>query len=158
MLERLRHEALPLQDDLVAVQVDADHLRPRVPQGVVPETRHRQAALADAGGLPRHLDQNRVEHVADVAVDVVAEGADADTDLRCGDAGAAGDGDGVQKILDERAHPVVDRVDRRAHGTQHRVAEDADGSYGHAQAADARERSPSTTVAAISRAACRVSG
>ena len=90
---------------------------------------HRQAALADELGLARDLDEHRVEHVADVAVDVVAERAQADADLRGGDAGAAGQLDGVDEVVDERAR--CRRRSRRSgalDGAQHRVAEEADGS------------------------------
>src|SRR5690606_6366054 len=55
----------------------------------------------------------------------------------------------------QRTHTVIDLLDRRAHGPQHRVAEDPDLASCH-QAALARR--PSISSAASSRAACRVSG
>ena len=138
-----------------------DDLRARVPQRVVPEAGHRQASLADRLGLARDLDEHRVEDVADVAVDVVAEGAQADADLRGGDAGATGQLDGVDEVAHERAHAVVDVVDRaRSTDAEHGVAEDADGTDRHRLPTRRGRASagPRRPTAASSRAARRVAG
>src|SRR5690606_16658539 len=93
--------------------------------------------------------------VPDVAVDVVAEGAHGHADLGSGHPGAPRQLDAVDEVGHQRTHTVIDLLDRRAHGPQHRVAEDPDLASCH-QAALARR--PSISSAASSRAACRVSG
>src|SRR5690606_39420853 len=102
-----------------------------------------------------HNGLHGVDDVTDVAVDVVTEGAQRDADLVRGDSGTAGNLDGVDEVGDERAHAVVDALDRCAHLAQDGVAVQPDLSDRH-HAAFARR--PSTRAAAISRAARRVAG
>src|SRR5687768_1722512 len=73
VLESLRHE--PLAGDIhgVAVGVDAGDPRPRVTQPRKVEPGNREAPFVDEFGLARDFEHG-VEHVPDVALDVVAEG------------------------------------------------------------------------------------
>ena len=75
VLERLREH--PLADHLHrrAVEQPPDGPGPRIPAGREAEAGHRQAALVERLRLAAHLDELRVEQVADRVVDVVAERA-----------------------------------------------------------------------------------
>ena len=157
MLQRLGEQPVALEHDLVAVEVDAGDARPGVTQRVVPESGHREASLPHRLRLAAHFGEHRVQHVADVTIDVVAEGTEAHADLGGGDAGPTGQLDGVDEVGHERADALVDHLDGGAHGAEHGVAEEADLADGH-QAATDDARRPSTTTAASSRAASRVSG
>lgn len=157
VLQRLGEQPVALEHDVVAVEVDAGDARPRVAERVVPEAGHRQASLPHRLRLAAHFGEHRVQHVPDVAVDVVAEGAQRDTDLRRRDPRTTGQLDRVDEVGHESAHALVDHVDRCADGAEHGVAEEADLANGH-QAATDEARRPSTTIAASSRAASRVSG
>ena len=88
--------------------------------------------VRDEFGLSRHLE-HRVEDVPDVTVDVVAEGTQADADLRGSHSGAPGWGDRVDEIVGQGFGASIagwerDRVGLRA---QHRVAEEPDLAFGH---------------------------
>ena len=105
MLQRLGLQPLALDGDLVAVEIDAAHFRVRVSHDLEPEIGNRQAALASGHGLPRHLDEFRVQHVLDVAVNVQAERAQRVPDLRRGEPGAARLVDRFNEVGDHRLNP-----------------------------------------------------
>ena len=159
VLQRLREQSLAAQVDGAPVEVGAGHARPRVAEPREAEPGHGEAALVDGFGVTAHLDELGVEHIPDDAVDVVAEGLQPDTDLRCGYSGAAGNLDGVEEVGDEHPDPGVDRRDGVGGAAQHGVAEEADGADGHGSAQTPRRSGmPSATSAASSRAADRVRG
>ena len=80
---------------------------------------------------PAHLGELGVEHVPDDSVDVVAERAQPDADLRRRDARSAGHLDGVEKVGHEHSHAVIDHRDRVCGAAEDGVAEEADGADGH---------------------------
>ena len=129
----------------------------RMPQRVVPQPGHREASLVDELGLARDLDEHRVEDVADLAVDVVAEGAQADADLRRGDAGATRAARRVStRSRDECAHAIVDLFDGGGDGLQDGVAEEADGTFRHCAPISAPRSSGQAFDDEGGEVACRV--
>ena len=98
-----------------------------------PDAGHRQAALVAVLDLLRQLDDRRVHHVPDLAVDVVGERADADPDLRRGQPRAAGVVDGLDQVAHQGRQPAVEGLDLVSGRAEHRVTELADGSDRHAQ-------------------------
>jgi hypothetical protein len=98
------------------------------------EPGHGEAALVVVLELLGELDDDGVEDVAELAGlhEMPGEGAQADADLVRGEARAGVVVDGLQQVAHEAAGAVGDRSDRVAGGAQHGVADDADGSDGHA--------------------------
>src|SRR5690625_1965913 len=132
VLEAAGHELLPLDDDLLAVEVDP--LDAGVPGalGGEPQAGDGQAALVAVLVLVLgDLDETRVEDVADVVLDVPRERPQAHPDLVGGQAGPALVVDRLEQVLHQRLDAVVDLRDRFARGTQDRVAHDADVSHCH---------------------------
>ena len=158
VLQGLRHESVAAQLDGLLIEVDARDARPGVAQSSEAEARHREAPFVDRLALAAHLDELGVEHVADHAVDVVAEGAQRDADLGRGDARAARFGDRVEQIGDECSERRVEARDLIGPAAQHGVAEESNRSNGHASQTPRRTGMLSATSAANSRADCRVSG
>src|SRR3546814_21120870 len=74
----------------------------------------RSAELVEDCRLPRDLGEFRVEDVADLAVDVGADGTLVDADLRCGDPCTAGQPDGGEQVFDESPGGWVPRRDRKS--------------------------------------------
>ena len=132
MLDAASHELLPLDDDLLAVQVHP--LGPGVPGSLrgEPQPRNRQAAFIPILVLVLgYLDDLGVEDVADLAVDVPGEGAQTDPDLIGGQAGPAVLIDRLEQVLNQGLDGVVDVSDPVALGAQDRVADDADVAVCH---------------------------
>src|SRR5690606_20027851 len=81
VLQHLGHEALALDHDRAAVEIDPLDASPWVPSPGEAEPGHRKAPLVDLGRLAPHLGQHWIEDVADLAVDEPAECAQRDADL-----------------------------------------------------------------------------
>ena len=97
---------------------------------VVDQAREGQAALFALLLLVRQVEA-RVHEVAEDAVDVVREDAQADADLRRGEAGAGRVHHRLLEVLDEDAQLLVEVGDGLRGRAQHRVAEKADRLDGH---------------------------
>ena len=76
---------------------------------------------------------DRVEDVADLALDVPGEGAQGDSDLVGGQARAPVLVDVLQQVLDKGAHTGGDLRDGRARRAQNRVADNTNLTEGHAR-------------------------
>ncbi len=131
MLEGLGEHARALDADGLPLEVDAGDHGLGVAHGGEPEAGHREAALVDEDGLAAQLLDHGVQDVAERRTHVVAECAEVDADLRGGHPGAAVGPDAVEEVLDQGAHAIVDLVDLRGDGLQHRIAEQADLSFSH---------------------------
>ena len=131
VLKGLRHQALAAEFHRIAVEIDAPHPRERVAVAREVEAGHRQAPLFDEVGLPRHLDELGVDHIAHLPVDVVAERAKGHTDLVGGEAGTARQSYGLEEVIHEGNCTGIPGPNRIADRPQHGVAEQSDGSFCH---------------------------
>ena len=102
----------------------------RAPAAVEGQPGDRQAALR-AELLVGGQRQLRVDQVPELALDVVREHAQADADLRRGQAGAGRVLHGVGEVRDQAAQLGVEVDDRLGLGDQDGVAEQADGLDRH---------------------------
>src|SRR5690625_2500936 len=132
VLQGPSHESLALDGHGLAVEVDA--LDPGIPSplGGEPQARHREAPLiAVLVFLLRRLHEPRVEHVADVVIDVPRECAQADADLVGGQPRAPLVVDRLEQVLHERLDPIVDVPNLLARRPKHRVANNSDLTHSH---------------------------
>src|SRR5699024_8602732 len=112
--------------------------------------RDGEAALVDGSRLPGDLHDARVDEVADLVVDVVAEHAQADADLRGGDSGPPGRAHTVEEIGDETRDPLVDGSHRVADGLEDGITEETDPAFGHGLSLSRSSSSASAASSACS--------
>ena len=72
MLQHAAHNATTFQHDRLAFQIDATHTSVIGATGLVPQSRHRQASLISVL-FTAGLFEDRVEHIPDLAVDVIGK-------------------------------------------------------------------------------------
>ena len=130
MLDRAGEQLGALDGDRLAVHVEALGDHGQRAAAVEGQLRDRQAALGAELLLVGQVE-DRVDQVADLAVDVPGEDPQPDADLRRGQAGPGRLEHRVGEVLDELAQLLVevDHLDRAL--AQHRVAEQADGLDHH---------------------------
>src|SRR5450830_303279 len=131
VLQAAGHELGALDDDLLAVEILADDARVPGATGGVPQTGHGQAALVAVLEVVGELADLRVEHVADLVVDVPREGAEPDADVVRGETSTTVVVDRLDQVDDERAHTVIDGRDRVARCPQDRVSDRTNLSHRH---------------------------
>src|SRR5207249_1408999 len=109
-------------DDLFLAEVNPFHHRVVRTSPGGGDAGEGQAGLRSLDAVAQFHDP-RVDHVAPLAVYVVAEDRQAGADLVGGEPGPARFGHGVQKVGDQARQGIVEAHHRLARRTQHRVAE-----------------------------------
>lgn len=82
VLERLSEDSVAFQGNRVTVKINTLAARPWITQRLVPQTRHRKAALVNEFGLTTRFGDGRVEEVSDLSVHVKTKRAHSNADLR----------------------------------------------------------------------------
>ena len=103
VLQRLSEQTLALEHDLVAVEIDAVTVACGCRSASCHSPGTDRHPSPTGSGSPETSTQDRVEDVADVAVDVVTEGAQAHADLRGRHTRAARELDGIDEVAHERS-------------------------------------------------------
>ncbi len=98
VLDSLSQQAVSVEVDLVAIEVDSDHARPRVPAALKTKARNAQAAFLDRFRFAAYLGQFGIEYVAHDPIDVVAECTQRHPYLGRGHTSATGHRNGVEQV------------------------------------------------------------
>src|SRR5918998_1072822 len=158
VLQRAGHQAGARQPQRLAVHVEALDDGLHRPHRGRPQARDGQAALVAVLGLLGQLDDPRVDQVADLAVDVVAEDPGAHPDLRGGQPGAAGVVDGLLEVAHQGGEFPVEGPHLVGGRAEHGVTELADGADRHRGSLPAARGRPTSTISSRCTTSRRYSG
>src|SRR6218665_2078782 len=139
VLERLRHETFARKLHHLTGKIEAAHSRVGMPRRRMPQPGHGETSLTDQFSLSAQLHNFRVEHIANVAVNVVAERSHTNANLRGSHPRATRNPHAIEQIGYKRTDAAVNCTDVRAGAFQHRVTKHTNSTLSHSH-------SPPTTA------------